>query len=208
MTFSTDNCCAIQRLGWNILRQTQPDDEISRSLKNRLMAYGEEGFQGIDDEAGWLACVLALNSVTTSNFGVGALIVDSTGRVITHGHNEICAPVFRSEAHAEMLVLSSFEAAFPNRKKSGLCLYSSLEPCPMCYTRILISGIPRILYVADDDAGGMVQRSHYMPEFWRALEPNCTFRRAEVRPELRRISFDILSSNMEELLHSLKLQPL
>jgi tRNA(Arg) A34 adenosine deaminase TadA len=208
MTFSTDNCGAIQRLGWNILHQTQPDDEVSRSLKNRLVAYGEEGFQGIDDEAGWLACVLALSSVTTGNFGVGAVIVDSTGRVITHGHNEICAPVFRSEAHAEMVVLSSFETAFPNRKKSGLCLYSSLEPCPMCYTRILISGIPRILYVADDDAGGMVQRSHHMPEFWRALEPNCTFRRAEVRPELRRISFDILSSNMEELLHSLKLQPL
>lgn len=75
----------------------------------------------------------------------------------------------------------------------------------MCYTRILISGIPRVVYVADDDDGGMVQRKDLMPKYWRAMETRCVFSRALVGEELRRLSWDILLSDMEDLGHSVKL---
>jgi tRNA(Arg) A34 adenosine deaminase TadA len=77
----------------------------------------------------------------------------------------------------------------------------------MCYTRILISGIPRVVFVADDDAGGMVQRSSLMPEYWRAMENRCVFSHAVAGDELRRLSWDILLFNMDELGRSVRLNP-
>jgi tRNA(Arg) A34 adenosine deaminase TadA len=75
----------------------------------------------------------------------------------------------------------------------------------MCYTRILISGIPRVVYVADDDGGGMVQRSSLMPDYWRAMEFRCIFSRAVVGDELRRLSWDILLFYMDDLGRRVKL---
>lgn len=202
------NLPTAKALGWPRLAETQPKDPRQAALKARLHAYAGEGFLGPEDEAGWVACVLAFASLCGGNFGIGALIVDDAGRVFTHGHNEICAPRFRSDAHAEMVVISDFEARWPNTRKTGLSLYTSLEPCPMCYTRILISGLSRVFYVADDEAGGMVRRSHLMPDYWRAMEDRCRFARAEVREPLRALALDILNLNLDTLGETVELKPL
>jgi tRNA(adenine34) deaminase len=193
------------KLGWDLLGKTKASSRPQTLLKDRLISYGERGFLGYEDEVSWVACIIALSALDDDNYGVGALIVDNDSNVLTHGYNEICSPIFRSDAHAEMVALSNFETRFLNQKKDGLTLYTTLEPCPMCYTRILISGIPRVVYVADDDAGGMVQRSSSMPEYWRAMEGRCIFSRAVVGDELRRLSWDILLFNMDELGRSVKL---
>lgn len=195
-------------LGRRLLRDAAPGDAMQAALKARLCAYEEEGFLGPGDEAGWASCVLALTAICSGHYGVGALIVDGAGRVWAHGHNEVCAPHFRSDAHAEMVVLSDFETRYPNARKSGLSLYTSLEPCPMCYTRILISGLPSVFYVAADDPGGMARRRHLMPDYWRAMEGRCAFAPAQSREPLRALARDILYSNMESLEHSVKLVPL
>jgi tRNA(adenine34) deaminase len=202
---TTDLTPKVPELGWSLLKQTKASSQPRTLLKERLISYGKEGFLGYDDEASWVACIIALLAHDTGNYGVGALIADDTRNVLAYGYNEICSPTFRSEAHAEMVVLTGFETRYPNQKKDGLTLYSSLEPCPMCYTRILISGIPRVVYVADDDDGGMVQRKNLMPTYWRAMESRCVFSRALVGEELRRLSWDILLSDMEDLGHSVKL---
>jgi tRNA(adenine34) deaminase len=192
-------------LGWDLIEKTRASSERQTLLKDRLVSYGARGFLGCEDEVSWVTCAIALTALDAGNYGVGALIVDDSGNILTYAYNEICSPTFRSDAHAEMVALSKFETQFPNQKKDGLTLYTSLEPCPMCYTRILISGIPRVVYVADDDTGGMVQRSSLMPEYWRAMEAKCVFSRAFVRDELRRLSWDILLFNMDELGRSVKL---
>jgi tRNA(adenine34) deaminase len=204
---TTDLIPKVPELGWGILGKTKASSQSQTLLKDRLISYGKNGFLGFDDEASWVACIIALSALDAGNFGVGALIVDDAHLVLTYDYNEICSPRFRSDAHAEMVTLSNFEVRFPNQKKDGLTLYTSLEPCPMCYTRILISGIPRVVFVADDDAGGMVQRSSLMPEYWRAMENRCVFSRAVVGDELRRLSWDILLFNMDELGRSVRLDP-
>jgi tRNA(adenine34) deaminase len=204
---TVDSNLKVPELGWDLLDKVKAPSQQQTLLKNRLISYGEEGFLGYDDEASWVACIIALLAHDTGNYGVGALIVDDARNVLAYGYNEICSPTFRSEAHAEMVVLTDFETRFPNQKKDGLTLYTSLEPCPMCYTRILISGIPRAVYVADDDDGGMVQRKDSMPDYWRAMESRCVFPRAVVGEELRRLSWDILLFDMDDLGRSVKLSP-
>jgi tRNA(Arg) A34 adenosine deaminase TadA len=189
------------------LSGAQPKDGQQVSFKERLLAYRSEGFLGPEDEAGWGACVQALVSICENNYGIGALIVDDDFHVVACGHNEICGPPFRSDAHAEMVVLSDFERNYPNRQKNKLTLYTSLEPCPMCYTRILISGVKKVLYVADDDSGGMARRSHLMPDYWRAMADRCAFARAQTRESLRGLALEILLSNMDRLAHEVELVP-
>lgn len=197
----------VSKLGWDLLEKIGAPSQPQTLLKDRLISYGREGFLGYDDEASWVACIIALLAHETGNYGVGALIADADRNVLAYGYNEICSPTFRSEAHAEMVVLTGFETRFPNQRKDELTLYTSLEPCPMCYTRILISGIPRVVYVADDDGGGMVRRRDSMPDYWRAMESRCVFSRALVGEELGRLSWDILLFDMEDLGRSVKLGP-
>ncbi|RTL82201.1 MAG: nucleoside deaminase [Hyphomicrobiales bacterium] len=199
----------VMALGRRLLDETLPRDARQSALKTRLSAYaGDEGFLGPGDEAGWVSCVLAFASLSCGNFGIGALIADAAGRVFASGHNEICTPRFRSDAHAEMVVISEFETRWPNASKSGLALYTSLEPCPMCYTRILISGLTRVFWVADDEAGGMARRAHLMPDYWRAMEGRCRFERAETRAPLRALALDILNYNLDDLGSTVELRPL
>lgn len=198
----------LEAVGRKLLEEAQPKDARQAALKERLAAYAAEGFLSLSDEAGWAACVLAFDSLCYGNFGVGALIVDDEGRVFAYGHNEICAPRFRSDAHAEMVVISDFETRWPNCKKTGLSLYTSLEPCPMCYTRILISGLARVFWVADDDAGGMARRAHLMPDYWRAMEKRCRFARAETRAPLPGLAVDILNYNLDALGGTVALRPI
>ncbi len=204
----TDDLPGARALGDRLIEDNRPRDSRQQALRDRLRAYAAEGFSCPGDEAGWAACVLAYASLCGGNFGIGALIVDDAGRVYAHGHNEICAPRFRSDAHAEMVVISDFETRWPNVRKTGLSLYTSLEPCPMCYTRILISGLSRVFYVADDEAGGMVRRRHLMPDYWRAMENRCRFERAPVRAPLPALAVDILDYNLDELGATVALKPL
>jgi tRNA(Arg) A34 adenosine deaminase TadA len=115
-----------------------PEDAEQETLTQRLLAYANADFRSEGDAAGWAACGQAFVAISRDQYGIGALILDAAGHVVAAGHNEICGPPFRSEAHAEMVVLSDFERRFPDSKKDGLTLHTSLEPCPMCYTRILI----------------------------------------------------------------------
>jgi len=168
-------------------------------LREGLRRYAQTSDSSLDEAAGWLCCVLALRAVCAGSYGVGALILDGEGRLVETGYNQLLDPHFRSDAHAEMVVLSSFEARWANRPKQDLTLYSSLEPCPMCYARLLTSGIGRVVYLADDELAGMVSRADQMPPLWRELAATREFCRAAVDEELRQLAMDVFLVNGREL---------
>ena len=192
--------------GHTLLAGLTPADDSLQSLQQRLGRYAMGGFTESGDAAGWVTCILALASVVAGNYGIGALILNQDGEIVIAGHNQIIVPYFRSDAHAEMVVLTDFETRYQNRDKQGLSLYTSLEPCPMCYTRILTSGMPAIYHVADDQPGGMVSRADTMPEYWRTMQDRHVFARASVRDELRTLSLDILNANINDLDATLRLR--
>ena len=153
-----------------------------------------------DDACAWLTCALALEAVAAGNFGVGAILVDETGRVVAQGHNEVFHPYFRSDRHAEMVVMDRWEDDHPESPSmEGFTLYTSLEPCPMCLVRLATSAVPKVLHVALDPPGGMVQRMKDLPPFWAGLAEGKTFGPARCSAELTHAADQLFVLTLEEV---------
>jgi cytosine deaminase len=178
-----------------------PDpDEIGR----RINAFVPDK-QYPDDSFVLVAVQEALAGLRENNGGVGACLVEeATEKIVERGHNRQFAPYFRSDLHAEMDLLNRYEervkarksdnpSAPPEkqRKVEGLVLYTSMEPCPMCLSRIINSRIKKVYYAAPDLTGGMARKVHDLPEFWRELASGAVFEPARCSPELTAIAKDL-----------------
>lgn len=87
---------------------------------------------------------------------VGAVVVDpATGEVVAAAGN---APIGESDptAHAEIRALRTAARERGNYRLTGLTLYVTLEPCPMCAGAISHARIGRVVFGADDPKGGGV----------------------------------------------------
>jgi cytosine deaminase len=158
-----------------------------------------------DDPFVLVAVQEALAGLRENNGGVGACLVEeATGKIVERGHNRQFAPYFRSDLHAEMDLLNRYEervkarrsdnpSAPPEkqRKVEGLVLYTSMEPCPMCLSRIINSRIKKVYYAAPDLTGGMARKVHDLPEFWRELASGAVFEPARCSPALTAIAKDL-----------------
>ncbi len=152
----------------------------------------------------WLTCILALQSVTLGNFGVGSIITDNNNTLVSYGNNQVFFPVFRSDFHAEMVTLNHFENIVKPSVVSGYKLFTSLEPCPMCLARILTSGIPEVNFAADDIEGGMVHLKEAMPKAWSVMMENRHIAKANCSQKLIAISEMLVEMNRETLDDKLK----
>ena len=159
-----------------------------------------------DDGFGIIVVKQALISLKEGSGGIGACLVDETsGKVVATGRNRQYRPYFRSDLHAEMDLLTRYEdwlrkkggkdTGQDPRNCSGLVLVSSVEPCPMCLTRIINAGIKKMVYVTADETGGMVSRMDHLPPFWKARAEQCEYRQAVCSPEIQRIARDLFNFN-------------
>jgi tRNA(Arg) A34 adenosine deaminase TadA len=130
--------------------------------------------------------------------------VDGAGQVIVQGHNQIFSPHFRSDRHAEMVVLDDWEDARTSSARGPLTLYTSVEPCPMCLVRLSTSAVHRVLFAAPDLPGGMVHRLTNLPPFWIELARRKTFGQAECAADLIQAAGQIFLLNLEELTAQVK----
>jgi cytosine deaminase len=155
-----------------------------------------------DDGFGLVVIKQALVSLKEGSGGIGAcLINEKNGTVVVTGRNRQYRPYFRSDLHAEMDLLTRYEdwlrkkggktSGVDPRDCDGLVLVSSVEPCPMCLTRIINAGIKKMIYVTPDENGGMVSRMNQLPPFWRQRAEQCEYRQAECAPEIQRIARDL-----------------
>ena len=144
----------------------------------------------------------ALESIREGSGGIGACLVDSTtGEIVEYGRNRQHSPYFRSDLHAEMDLLNKYEERAKKmndpedfnktRECKNLVLVTSVEPCPMCLTRIINSGIKTVLYVVEDREGGMATRLDSLPPFWREFAADREFRLADCSTELRQMAMDL-----------------
>ena len=139
----------------------------------------------------------ALAGSRENNGGIGACLVrETTGEVVERGHNRQYEPYFRSDLHAEMDLLTRYEervkaqrfqtsSSGDPRKVEGLVLYSSVEPCPMCLTRIINIGLKKVYFAVPDPNGGMIQRIQDLPPFWRDMAAGNIYASANCSPELK-----------------------
>ena len=169
-------------------------------LERTLTSIGERSTNHADQAFALHACREAITAVYEGNYGVGAVLIDPSGRIAERGHNVAFEPSFRSDLHAEMVVMNAFEARLPETgSMAGYVLMCSLEPCPMCLARLLIAGVETVKFVASDELGGMVDRLHHLPLAWKRLAERVEFRRADTSDDLRRLAADAFMLNLDRL---------
>jgi tRNA(Arg) A34 adenosine deaminase TadA len=74
----------------------------------------------------------------------GAVIAEiATGTIVAEGHN--CSTE-NPTRHGEIDAINNCCARHPGIDWTGLALYTTAEPCPMCQAAILWAGIPLVVY--------------------------------------------------------------
>ncbi len=170
-----------------------------KTLEKRISSFKPDP-KYRDDKAGLVALQEALAAVKEGNHGVGGcLIREKTGEIVQRGHNRVYQPYYQSELHAEMDTLTRYEnrVKAKSSKMEGLVLYVSLEPCPMCLTRIIISGVQKVYYLAPDPDRGMVCLFKKLPPAWQKIAEGRTYEPAQCSPEMKTLANEIFKYSLK-----------
>lgn len=96
----------------------------------------------------------AQRAYRAGEFPVGCVIADSE-RIFAEGFRVSTRGEHPNEIdHAEIIALRSFTQTDAAANHAGLTLYSTMEPCLMCFVATLLNGIRRIVYAYEDVMGG------------------------------------------------------
>ena len=93
---------------------------------------------------------------------VGAVVVGA-GDVVASAKNE---RELRGDptAHAEMLALQKAADAVGSWRLTGLSLYVTLEPCPMCAGAVVQARLDRLVYATPDSRAGAALSLYNIPQ--------------------------------------------
>jgi tRNA(adenine34) deaminase len=106
-----------------------------------------------DDEAMAMALDEAEASGRRGDVPVGAVAVGPDGEVLARAGNEREARADPT-AHAEILSLRAAAAGTGTWRLSGVTLYVTLEPCPMCAGALVAARVSRLVFGAPDFKAG------------------------------------------------------
>lgn len=87
---------------------------------------------------------------------IGAVIVDGDGNVISRGHN-MRESWKDATAHAEIIAIREACKKLGRWRLSGLTLYVTIEPCPMCAGALVMSRMDRVVYGSSDAKAGAAE---------------------------------------------------
>lgn len=104
----------------------------------------------------------ARRALCEGEFPVGCVMV-TDGRIVGRGRRLNSGEDCRNELdHAEVLTLRRLVAEHPEIELGRVTVYSTLEPCLMCYTTLLLSGVRSFVWAYEDVMGGGANLPLYM----------------------------------------------
>jgi tRNA(adenine34) deaminase len=106
-----------------------------------------------DATAMTIALEEARAAIAHGDVPVGAVVIDTDGRVLARRHNERELQGDPT-AHAEILALRDAARASGNWRLSHATLVVTLEPCPMCAGAAWAARLGRIVFGATDPRAG------------------------------------------------------
>lgn len=109
---------------------------------------------------------LAIAAEAQGNLPIAAILVRGAS-VVSEGANRCFEPCFHPGRHAEVEALR----AAPDEvweSPADLTLYTSLEPCLMCFGAIVLHRIGRVVFGAWDPLGGALSVVPHLPDYVRA----------------------------------------
>ncbi len=173
---------------------------ILKKLQTYLKTYQPDAAYS-EDQFSKAAVEQALAGALDGGYGIGAVLVDGAGKIL-HGAYNAQKQTNRSDLHAEMNLLTDFET-LPKFKKymtngnftgggntiyaEQLTVYTSAEPCPMCFIRVSVAGV-ETRYVTTGPDDGMKQRAACLPPFWYQLSQKHSVEQAKATPVLRQMA--------------------
>jgi len=99
------------------------------------------------------ALKLAKEAAEDGETPVGAVVVDSNGKIIGSGRNRRERQK-SATAHAEIEAIEQACKSLDDWRLSGCAIYVTLEPCPMCAGAIIMSRLDKLFYGAKDELTG------------------------------------------------------
>jgi tRNA(adenine34) deaminase len=93
-------------------------------------------------------------ALSEGEFPVGCVLAQD-GQLMAQGRRRNSGSAARNEIdHAEIVTLRRLLAARPGLDCRKITVYSTLEPCLMCFSTMLLSGIRRFVWAYEDVMGG------------------------------------------------------
>ena len=92
-----------------------------------------------------LALAEAKKAYDKAEVPIGAVLVDDNGEVVATGHN-MRETWHDATAHAELIAIQEACRKLQRWRLSGLTLYVTIEPCPMCAWAVLQAGIKTVYF--------------------------------------------------------------
>ena len=100
------------------------------------------------------AIIEAEKALSLGEFPVGC-VMTAVGKVIVGGRRKNSQKENRNELdHAEIVTLRELSALTKRPDFSEITVYSTMEPCLMCFSTLLLSGIRKFVYGYEDVMGG------------------------------------------------------
>jgi len=96
---------------------------------------------------------LGLAAAETGEYPIGAVLATNSGQILAAAANQSQATLKRLQ-HAEVRVLQVISPRNIEIEQPPLILYSSLEPCLMCFGAAIVARISRIVWACNDPFGG------------------------------------------------------
>lgn len=96
----------------------------------------------------------AKTALAAGEFPVGCVIADGARVVAAGGRSGSRGACPNELDHAEIIALRRLQEAGYTGNRRDLTLYSTMEPCLMCFGAIILNNISRIVYAYEDVMGG------------------------------------------------------
>ncbi len=109
----------------------------------------------MDDHRSFMELALreAERCLAAGEFPVGC-VIEYQGRVVASGRRVNSIGASNELDHAEMVALRCVLSSEAADHLAEVTVYSTMEPCLMCYATLLVNGVRRFVYAYEDAMGG------------------------------------------------------
>ena len=116
------------------------------------------------------------------DFPIGCVLVIDN-KIIAKSHNTGYSDENRL-AHAELKVLIEAKSQLEQHKGKAT-LYSTYEPCPMCFGALILMKISRVVCGIDIDQSGCLDLKNHLPAFWKQSKFDFQIKRGVLAKECK-----------------------
>lgn len=100
------------------------------------------------------ALTQAEEALAQGEFPVGCVIVHRDTVVARGRRHNASSQTVNEIDHAEIMALRQLPSGLTAKEKEQMVIYATMEPCLMCFSAIMLSGIRHIVYAYEDAMGG------------------------------------------------------